>query len=50
MYKYRLIDYFDVWGNEQDGYDVNNLACILTGITITNDSTEKDIKKWLSSL
>ena len=50
MYKYRLIDYFDVWGNEQDGYDVNNLACILTGITITDDSTDKDIINYLYSI
>lgn len=21
-----LIDYFDVWGNEEDGFEVNNLA------------------------
>lgn len=23
---YRVIDYFDVWGNEEDGFEVNNLA------------------------
>lgn len=23
---YRVIDYFDVWGNEQEGYEVNNLS------------------------
>ena len=24
--KYRLVNYFDVWGNEEDGYEVNNLC------------------------
>lgn len=23
--KYKLIDYYDVLGNEEDGYEVNNL-------------------------
>lgn len=26
MIKYRLINYFDVWGNEVDGWEVNNLC------------------------
>ena len=26
--KYRVIDYFDVWGNQEDGYGVNNLATV----------------------
>lgn len=24
--KVQLINYFDVWGNEEDGYEVNNLC------------------------
>jgi hypothetical protein len=24
--KYRVINYFDVWGNEADGWEVNNLC------------------------
>lgn len=24
--KYRLINYFDVWGNKKDGYEINNLC------------------------
>lgn len=28
MDKYRVIDYFDVWGNAEDGWEVNNLAKI----------------------
>lgn len=26
MYKVELTDYFDVWGNEIDGFEVNNLS------------------------
>lgn len=26
MEKYRLVNYFDVWGNEEDGWEVNNLC------------------------
>ncbi|QIW88614.1 hypothetical protein P59_245 [Bacillus phage P59] len=26
MVKYTLINYFDVWGNEEDGWEVNNLC------------------------
>lgn len=24
--KFRLVNYFDVWGNEEDGWEVNNLC------------------------
>jgi hypothetical protein len=23
---YELVDYFDVWGNEEDGWEINNLS------------------------
>jgi len=26
MQKFRLVHYFDVWGNAKDGYEVNNMA------------------------
>lgn len=26
MHKFKVIDYFDVWGNEEDGFEVNNLS------------------------
>lgn len=45
--KYRLIDYFDVWGNEEDGFEVNNLACIEENIIISDDSTNEDIINYL---
>jgi len=45
--KYTLINQFDVWGNEVDGYEVNNQCVEMTGITITDDATDKDIIKYL---
>lgn len=35
--KYKLIDYYDVLGNEEDGYEVNNLCTCTTGIEIADD-------------
>lgn len=26
MFKLRLVNYFDVWGNQKEGYEVNNLC------------------------
>lgn len=47
MNKYRLINYFDVWGNEKDGYEVNNLCVEADDLWISDDSTEKEILKFL---
>lgn len=44
---YSLINYFDVWGNAKDGWEVNNLCTEETGITITDDASEKDILNCL---
>lgn len=46
MSTWRLLDY-DVWGNEKDGYEVNEAIPILTGITITDDATDKEIVTYL---
>ena len=48
--KYRLVDYFDVWGNEEDGFEVNNLAVIEDDITISDDATEQDILDLLYNM
>ena len=47
MSKYTLVNYFDVWGNEEEGYEINNLCNEAEGITITDDASEKDILKYL---
>ena len=45
--KYKLINYFDVWGNEKDGYEVNNLCTEADDLWIDDDSTLKEIAKFL---
>lgn len=47
MPTYSLINYFDVWGNAKDGWEVNNLCTEKTGITITDDATDKEILDYL---
>lgn len=48
--KYKLIDYYDVLGNEEDGYEVNNLSTCVTGIEIADDTTDADIINYLKSI
>lgn len=52
MKNYKLIDYFDVWGNQEDGWEINNL-CVLDElglITITDDATDEDVIDYLISI
>lgn len=44
MKKYEIIAY-DVWGNEEEGYEVNN--AIKTGIVIYTDTSKASICKKL---
>lgn len=44
MTKYEIFDY-DVWGNEEDGYDVNDV--MPTGIIIFTDTSKSSICKKL---
>lgn len=48
--KYKLIDYYDVLGNEEEGYEVNNLCTCVTGIEIADDATDTDIINYLKSI
>ena len=50
MKKYSLINYFDVWGNAKDGWEVNNQCVEFDDLVITDDATEKDILKYLVSI
>ena len=50
MNQYKLIDYFDVWGNQEDGWEVNNMCTVDEEyglITITDDATDEDIVDYL---
>lgn len=44
---YTLINYFDVWGNKKDGYEVNNQCIEFDDWYISDDSTKKDILNYL---
>lgn len=48
--KYKLVDYFDVWGNE-DGWQVNDLTSYYdtdeTCLRISEDSTDEEIIDYL---
>lgn len=44
---YTLYNYFDVWGNEIDGYEVNNWDILFDDWYITNDATKQDILDYL---
>ena len=44
---YRLIDYFDVWGNEEDGWEVNNLGPIEDDIIFVDDVSDQEILDYL---
>ena len=44
---YTLIDYFDVWGNEDDGWVVNNQAPVFRDLCITDDATDEEILNYL---
>ena len=45
--KWSLTDYFDVWGNAEDGWDVNNWCVVKEHIEMLDDATDADIIAWL---
>ena len=40
---YKLIDYFDVWGNETDGYEVNDKIDTNIMLEIPYDVTDEEL-------
>ena len=49
--KYKIVDYFDVWGNPIDGWEVNNLTSYYdtddTCLRIAEDATDEEIIDFL---
>lgn len=43
-----LVDYFDVWGNEEDGWEVNDQAVVENDIWISDDTTERELLEFLA--
>ena len=44
---YKLIDYFDVWGNATDGWEVNDLTTVEDDIVISEDASDEEIIDFL---
>lgn len=47
MDKYRLIDYFDVWGDAETGFEVNNLCEVFNDLIISDNATDAEILDYL---
>ena len=48
--RWSLINYFDVWGNEEDGYWVNNQCVEFDDLVITSDATKQDLLDYLYNI
>ena len=48
--QWRLINYFDVWGNASDGYEVNDLCVEREHIEIKENATNREIRQYLKSI
>ena len=48
--RYQLINYFDVWGNAKDGWEVNNQCVEEENIWIDDDCTKKEICDYLKRI
>ena len=44
---WQLVNYFDVWGNNEDGFWVNNSCIEFSDLYISEDSTNQDIINYL---
>ena len=47
--KATLINYFDVWGNAEEGYEVNNL-CKEGELTLNENFTDEDLLQELKDI
>ena len=45
-----LVDYFDVWGNEEDGWEVNNLSIEFNDLYLAPDITNEEIIDYLKNI
>jgi hypothetical protein len=48
--KYELINYFDVWGNAKEGWEINNMCIEERNIYIDDSSTHKEILTYLKKI
>ena len=50
MTQYRLIHYFDVWGNKDDGWEINNQHEVFNNLDIPHDFDYKKILTYLKEI
>lgn len=50
MAKWTLINYFDVWGNEENGWEVNDACSEFDDLEIADDATDQDIINYLYNI
>lgn len=48
--RYMLQNYFDVWGNADDGWEVNDQCTEFDDLQISDDATDKDILEYLKGI
>ena len=50
MLTYKLINYFDVLGNEEDGFEVNNCCTEFDDLIIDESASDNDIIDYLYNI
>lgn len=50
MKKWQLIDYFDVWGNAEDGWEVQNQCITKNELLISESATDEEILRMLADI
>ena len=50
MNTWTLINYFDVWGNSKEGYEVNNQCTEADDVVFSEDPSDKDLLKFLKRI
>ena len=50
MATWTLVNYFDVWGNKKEGYEVNDQCVEADDVIIADDATPKEICEYLKSI
>ena len=48
--RWKLIDYWDVWFNEDDGYWVNDVATVFDDLYIADDASDREIFDYLKDV
>ena len=48
--KYDLINYFDVWGNEEDGFEVNDQSIFMRNVVVSDSANDTELVELVKSL